>query len=1802
MAEYAGLEIRIGGNTTSLNKALTASTKSAAELQSRIRQITRAMQFDPTDLKNVETRVRITGDRMQSLQAKVQLLRTAMKQLGDTMTEVLDPDGKAMSVRRIASETKDLSLAAKQADERFNGLTGSLSEVYEAWNRLSRKKGAEFLSDGLGLTQADAERLMRETTSMRAFMSELDDIRMRARDVTYTGPIISEADIARAKEFKELNFHDMFKRGLELDDVIEEAKQLGITLEDSAISNVRELQEAFKGAQAEKKALDSALQYDQLGVDLQRIESEAEGLSQTMRSLDDGLTLTARTPWFRSLEDDVRRLDAAIGTVDEDLRRTGEAMKADPSDIQLAVRYMDDLRQKAELSEEKVRVLRAEMDQLDANGASKAAEGHRDLAKWIEESAEAARVAQKELSAHRAEVSNLEDQVRSAEQRLVTIKKDATVATYSDNVLEWQHQTKLLSDALEELGKRQTNVANEQEKLGNISAGHERAAAEAEEYGERLASLREEYARLEAAAAQAFDSDMPIDDLVAELGRLDNEIREVSDSYGSAKLDVEQATAAMEDQQGRVKMAQSTLKDQEAAVESYRKKVEALAQTSEVKLLQNPTGEIERTEAELDGLRKKLTDATAKTDGLEKAYDSAKSENELAKTAKKLQDVGQEANEATADVRRMNEELSSKGSGILNASTVKSIGMTLSATITPLITGIGYSMLDASSTVDAAYRDMRKTVDGTEEQFESLRKSAIEFSRTHVTSADQILQIEAIGGELGIATENLETFAEVISNIDVATNLDVEGAADALGHLANIMNLTESDYVGFSDALVRLGNNGASTETEIANIAERIGSMASIVGMSAPDVLAWSSSIASTGQNAEAAGTAISKTMSFFETAVAAAGGTIDTSFGAIDRAVQEGGASLVVFSNLMGQTADDFTEAWASDPDAVFGELTESVEGAKKSLQGIADVTHMSADEFAKAWESDPTKVLQAFIKGLNEVEDSGGSADAVLQGFGITSVRQKQAIEGLMQTIGGLDDNLRMSDDAWNGISDQWGQAGDAANEAAKKAEGFSGQMQILKNMWQIFLSELGEGAVPWIKTFSGVVTDLSTWFSSLTAETKKWVVAAGGISALTGPILSMGASFATAWGEVHNWWTESLSGMNLVKMAFRVGGQEMVDSLTDTMGGMDKLKIVAKSLGLSLLNGLAVGAVVAGIVAIGSELKRLYDDYKAHVAATDGLSKAISGIGKSAGDATAGLDANSESIRQLIRDSRDYERRLADLAGTISESNAQYGAYAGQMDYYSTTIRELGGRSDLSRAEVAKLSSALEAVNEQCGTTYAVDEYGRIIETSTGKVMANTDAILANIDARRNQALMEYYADDYAQAVEQWAKAQDGLSAATERYNELASPEGKQAYLDSVRDMKGALYDEGQALAAYDYELGVAKKDMENYATEVSETEKVMGNIEGQMDVARVKMESANRAVEESAKVQQEFDARVSKVTGDVTGNMSRLSAAVTDAGKGDAAFNSIASGLNAIHVYANELDDVDMASLVAAFDGVDGSMADVISTLEQAGVSTKTWHAAIDGVPGAAERMGSITAAAFDSMYEVAGQDLGATMELVAGLDEMEVGGKTFFIGDGGTIVDEQGRVYDLTEDLAEIPDEVITKLAGDDADLREKLLENKRQLSDLDQTTASPTVTLTDYATAKIDWLNQRLNELGNKRTNTVITVSEQATGGMNSRAVVPLHATGYIATGPTLTNQGWIGEDGIEAVANWATGGAVVPLTNKRYMLPIADAIASGIAARGYGMGSTSVTVQLNYEAGTDANQMAQGVARAVARVMDARR
>lgn len=1783
MAEYAGLEIRIGGNTTKLNSALKASTKSAAELQRNIRQVTRAMQFDPTDLRNIETRIKLTGDRMESLQSKAKLMATSMKQLGDSVVSL---NGTPQTIRQIASETDNLTLTAKQADERYVNMTGSLADIYEAWNKITREEGVD-LARKLGIDSKTAREIMDSSTSlvkMRSTIQGINKERKAALDVQGYGPaLVTPEQIAMLEKLKTINFHNMFKNGLELDDVIKDVRDLGVAISDDAVENVRNLQTEFKKAANEKDIFDKALKFEEIGNDIQRVNSEAESLSQTMRWLDDSLTATSKTPWFQGLDDDIRRVDAALDAVEKDLERTEASMKVDPKNIQLAARYMQDLQQKTALTEEKTNLLKSEMALLDANGAKDAARSHQDLAKWIEESAENARVAKKELSDQRAEVSNLEDAIKKTTQHIATAKKDMSLIETTDNAQNYARAVKDLAQANKDLASAQTGLEKNKTNLADAKKGYEDARAKVEQYTQSIDELKQEQQECLAILQNMGSySDDALEAAYSRYPEIDAEIKELNANLADARKSVQEFNGTIMNSEEGIQTSEQAIEKYNGQIAELNKTVEKLSKTKEVQILQNPNDEIAKEEAALEGLEAELEQAKQKEKERQKAYDAAAAENNLAKEARAYDDIEQQIEETRVKYLEATEAMGKSSNAILNPSTLKSLGMTMSATVTPLIAGIGRSMLDASQDIDTAYRNMRKTVDGTDDQFEALRRSAINFASTHVTSADQILEIEAIGGELGIATENLEAFAEAISNIDVSSDLDTEEAAEVLGHLSNIMHLTAEDYNGFADALVRLGNNGASTESEIANIAERIGSMGSIVGMSTSDVLAWSSSIASTGQNAEAAGTAISKTMSFFETAVAAAGGTIDTSFDAINAAVQGGGDELTIFANLVGKTADEFAEAWESDPDAAFEEVKGSINGAKDSLQGIADVAHMTADEFAKTWESDPTKAMQAFIKGLNDIEASGGSADAVLQGFGITSVRQKQAIEGLMRTIGGLDDNLKMSEDAWNGISDQWGQAGDAANEASKKAEGFSGQMQIMKNVWHNMLAELGEGAAPWLQRITGILSSFSEGFTGMSQEAKEAIVAIGGIAFATGPLLTLQSTILTSIANIKDWAAESVTGLSIVQDTYKSLSNEGVKALTGMSYGMTSAKLIAAELGTALFKTFALGGAIAAVVLLTSALKQLYDQYQDHIEATKGMRIALMGIGEESDAAATSIEEAGKSLGNLAEDSQGYESRLANLARTIQDSNSQYGTFAGTLSYYGDTIRDLAGKEGRTKEESEKLAAALQGINDACNTNYGLDEFGNIIDIETGKVQDNTDAILANIDAKRNQALLDYYSDDYATAVGQYTDAQAKLSKAQDYLDWRKSDEGMQDYLSTLKETLGVNYNAADAQTQYAQEVARAEQTVSNYEAEVANTSVAMSDLEGKMKSAQDELDKNKQALEDAAKAEEEYNKRTETVTSDVTGNMKKLSDAFTELGGDDAGFNAMAEGLEAIHVSAEELNKVDMTALASGFDSANGSMSQIIATLEAGGVQMNTWNAALEQAPGAAQNMSNLTAAAFNAMYTMAGGDINATMTLIAGLDSYQVGDKTFYVGDNGSVTDSQGKVYDLKTDIDELPDEVKAKVGVDNSDAKKKTKEVDSALDKTGKKKTNPKITANDSASSTIANVNRKLNLLNGKTATTYIrTVTTnvpkgQATGGMNSRPVIPKHASGYIATGPTLTNQGWIGEDGIEAVANWATGGAVVPLTNKRYMLPIADAIADGMSRRGGGGGGVTYNTYIN--------------------------
>ena len=1744
MAEYAGLEIRIGGDTTKLNKALRASVGAAAELQREIRQITMAMQFDPSNLKNVSTRIKLTSDRMEALRSKVQLAETAMEQLGDKVVKI---DGKDKTIKELAEETKNVALTAKMADERYNDMVATIATLYEQFNKVSKNAAIKELAEKVGGVQ-EAMRLAKlDTEEFDAAMERLD---------------VPADVVERFKYLSNTQFHFEGRTG-ELDKMLEKMQQLGV-FTTSDVEQVKQLRSQFEVIASDKAAYDMADQFQELGVRIARDKAEIEGLSTTIRELDTHSKVSMGDD-FIGTKKHIEDIDRAIKALDEDMKRANAALDLDPKNLGAAIRAYDDLAQKADLLRQRGEELRANFGRLDTPEVKQAAKEHKNLAEWVENARSAAQRARSTYSDQAAELKNLEtaakrtndsiellqskmsayerglagheayekakNDLKEAKDALDDFKKSWN-PNYAKPELYLDEYRKLSDDALD------ATVALEQFKAANkkvIEAG-----TGTEGFNYRFDTLKER-AKGATDALEAFEK---------KWGTLDDD-----DSMIKLAQDISDASAKVEQLEDNFK----TLKDVKIADKGdYKKWQQDLDKLQdEYKEL---TTEVDRCNAEVDESRE--------------AMNRANGELDLANQTQEWQKLTGEIDENTAAVKENAEALkgANSGGGILTASNLKSWGMTLYSTVTPAISSIGYAMISASEDIDSAYRDMRKTVDGTEQDFQRLYDAAIEFSNTHVTSAAQLLEIEAIGGELGIATENLQEFGEVVASLADSTNLSAEDAATALGHLANIMKIEPDQYSGFADALVRLGNNGASTEEEIVNIAERIGSMGSIVGMSTSDVLAWASTIAATGQNAEAAGTAISKTMSFMETAVAAAGGTMEVTMDSISAAVAEGGSQLTIFASMSDMTADQFVEAWSNNPEEVFESLSEGVASARDSLQKIADVAGMSADEFARAWESDPTVALEAFIKGLNSIEESGGSADATLGNLGITAVRQKQAIEGLMQTVGHLDDNLTMSEDAWNGQSDAWGKAGDAANEAAKKAEGFSGQLQILKNMAQGALASLGEGAVPIMKTVSTALSDLTKWFESLSTEAKTAAIKTGAFLLALGPGLTIISTFMTSWKSIKGWFAESNSAIALVARAARVDGQSMVDSLMGVNGAakattatVATLRAGIKGIALSLGKGIIAGAIIYGISQLVTEFIKLRQEAETSKRATEGLKAALDGVAQVNGYFADSMDGPARSVKELCDEVDRLTERQAELADSIAEANTEYSNTMGAVEYYAHTVEDLAAKSDRSEAETAKLKAAISGLNEECGTSYGLNDYGELIDIQTGKVVDNTEAIWDNVEARRAQAIVDYYSGSYDEAVAQMQQWKDALVEAQEKRNELMqSPFYGRDLMDIDESDLDEFREWNSQWSANEQVINEAATNYRNARDAVDELEQKIGEATDTIDANKRAQEEAATAAEAAARRQE-------IVADDVTGNMRRMSDAVDD----DVAFAKMADSLDMLTVSANELDGVDMSRFASSFDG---SMADVMAALEDGGVYLTTFRTAMENAGVSSEMLSSMTATAFQSLYESCGGSIDKTADALTHMQTVmtTVDGQqvTFYVGDNGTIMDSQGKIYDLDHDIADIPDDVLVKYFGDNTDALNKARAAKEEAKSVDRTTGTITIKATDYASSVIEKISRKLSGLGGK--NIPIGAGSSATGSIGSSPYIPRHAKGYIATGPTLTNQGWIGEDGIEAVSNWATGGAVVPLTNTKYMLPIADAIAEGMANRGAGMGGATYNLYIN--------------------------
>lgn len=336
-------------------------------------------------------------------------------------------------------------------------------------------------------------------------------------------------------------------------------------------------------------------------------------------------------------------------------------------------------------------------------------------------------------------------------------------------------------------------------------------------------------------------------------------------------------------------------------------------------------------------LETKLTKARAelrrfKKEGNESAQISAQLK------IKGLQDQKRLANKALRDIQKQAEKTTKSFfslNGIVRDG-IKAFGGFL------IIRKFGQALrgaFDASISFESAFAGVRKTVDASEAEFTALEKGFRALAKTIPVTVEELLKIGELGGQLGIAQQDLLEFTETIAEVAVATNLTSEEAATALARIANIFEEPIENVENFASAVVELGNNFATTETEIVNFATRIAGIGSAIGLTTSDIAAIGTAFTSVGVQAEAGGTAVQKTLIT----------------------------------------------------------INDAVIGGGKDLERFASVAGKSAKEFADIWKSAPVQAFDLFVQGLGK---SGSEASTILDELVGSDARLKRAFLGLAQS----------------------------------------------------------------------------------------------------------------------------------------------------------------------------------------------------------------------------------------------------------------------------------------------------------------------------------------------------------------------------------------------------------------------------------------------------------------------------------------------------------------------------------------------------------------------------------------------------------------------------------------------------------------------------------------------------------------------------------------------------------------------------------------------------------------------------------
>lgn len=302
------------------------------------------------------------------------------------------------------------------------------------------------------------------------------------------------------------------------------------------------------------------------------------------------------------------------------------------------------------------------------------------------------------------------------------------------------------------------------------------------------------------------------------------------------------------------------------------------------------------------------------------------------------------------------------------SSTAAIAGVRASAVWAATFGVIGGFALKVGADFELAFANVKKTVDGSVEDFKRLEEGILTTSKEFGIAATEIANIARIGGQLGVATEELDSFTRTIAKLSIAAaELDMETAARGLSRIKALSGEGSESIEKMANVLAKLGDSLATDEKRILDFSVRLTGFASAVGLNSEEILGLSAGFSALVGGTEKAATAVEK---FLEN---------------LSQAAAEGGAKFDAFADLAKGGLDeaaaaslDFAETFAKEP-------------AKAIELILGGMNKLSADGLAPLL----TKLDELGVSGVRQVSTFVSAAKGFDQVSKAMAIARKEAID---------------------------------------------------------------------------------------------------------------------------------------------------------------------------------------------------------------------------------------------------------------------------------------------------------------------------------------------------------------------------------------------------------------------------------------------------------------------------------------------------------------------------------------------------------------------------------------------------------------------------------------------------------------------------------------------------------------------------------------------------------------------------------------------------------------------------------------